>query len=451
MNENKMNMALLFQADLVLESPLTLGNGQTEYSHKDLMLDKSGRPLIPGSSMAGMFYHYFSSHLEGEELAMLNQLWGSDNGDGDYTSSMIYFYDALYSGEWGRKQIGKRDGVRIDDSTKTARKMGKYDFQILYPGNRFQFKVEILLREKHKSLRGFAEKILRAIWELGRTGKVRLGGKTSRGYGLASLEKGAYHSFDFAGHPETFEDYVNHPWSFENHIQVLEAAPSEIGERVWNLLVPLALNRSLLIRSYDVATWDVDARQLDNPEHRAVIPGTSWAGVFRSHVQKIYKEIVSQCTGQLTEKQQGMIQNETAYLFGIEKRGATGQKSRIIFDESADAEESHYTDITRVAIDRFTGGGRRGALATNRVTVDGHFNLSVTIDGPSDVEKALIYLAITDLCDGMIAVGGETAIGRGVFSLDSEKAEDYLKVVVDESQGWCDALLKHIKEGLGGK
>ena len=92
-----------------------------------------------------------------------------------------------------------------------------------------------------------------------------------------------------------------------------------------------------------------------------------------------------------------------------------------------------------------------GALATNRVTVDGHFNLSVTIDGPSDVEKALIYLAITDLCDGMIAVGGETAIGRGVFSLDLEKAEDYLKVVVDESQGWCDALLKHIKEGLGGK
>lgn len=94
MNENKMNMALLFQADLVLESPLTLGNGQAEYSHKDLMLDKSGRPLIPGSSMAGMFYHYFSRHLEGEELAMLDQLWGSDNGDGDYTSSMIYFYDA---------------------------------------------------------------------------------------------------------------------------------------------------------------------------------------------------------------------------------------------------------------------------------------------------------------------------------------------------------------------
>lgn len=451
MNENKMNMVLLFQADLVLESPLTLGNGEAEYSHKDLMLDKSGRPLIPGSSVAGMFYHYFSRHLKDDELPMLNRLWGLNEGKGDFTASPICFYDAPHIGAWDDGQIGKRDGVRIERVTKTAQKMGKYDFQVLYPGNCFRFKAEIVLRKKQKDYREFARKILREIWELGRTGSIRLGGKTSRGYGLARMENVWYHAFDLAEHPEEFETFVNCPWDAENDIHGLEQLKSELEGRSWTLTIPLVLNRSLLIRSYDMATWDADARQVDNHHQRAVVPGTSWAGVFRGRVQKIYEEIAACYFRKLTEKQKKEIDDEINYLFGIEKRGATGQKSRIIFDESSDGEESHFIDIVRVAIDRFTGGSSRGALMKNRVTVDGHFNLSITVDQPTDAEKALVYLALADLLDGMLAVGGETSIGRGIFSPDAGKAEECLKAIEAESQSWCDALARHIIESLGEK
>ena len=47
-------------------------------------------------------------------------------------------------------------------------------------------------------------------------------------------------------------------------------------------------------------------------------------------------------------------------------------------------------DVSRIRIDRFTGAVVSGALMTERVTVDGEYDLDIIIRDAEDYEKGLV-------------------------------------------------------------
>ncbi len=82
--------------------------------------------------------------------------------------------------------------------------------------------------------------------------------------------------------------------------------------------------------------------------------------------------------------------------------------------------------VSRIAIDRFTGGARESALfeeqpvwpqSEQQTTVGVRLRLTgASQDGqPSEVERGLILLLLKDLCTGDVTVGGSAAVGRGVL------------------------------------
>ncbi|MEG2200179.1 MAG: RAMP superfamily CRISPR-associated protein, partial [Anaerovorax sp.] len=143
-----------------------------------------------------------------------------------------------------------------------------------------------------------------------------------------------------------------------------------------------------------------------------VIPGTSWAGAFRSHIEKMAKEM-GIFPPNTAEK------NRLGLAFGyVDKKTACAVKSKIIFSESK-IKDSEAKLMTRTAIDRFSGGTVEGSLYTERIWYGGTTDLCIEFDGGIDeYVKQLLACAVLDLDAGILSVGGETSVGHGIFKID---------------------------------
>lgn len=182
-----------------------------------------------------------------------------------------------------------------------------------------------------------------------------------------------------------------------------------------------------------------------NQNERPVIPGTSWAGSFRHHMRTLIREAIPE-----EEKNNGLLL-ELDELFGtVEKQdvnqeisGRTSKKqetikkkSRIRFSETEvnitvpQGMEKHGADkdktknrgeytVTRVAVERFTGAPRNQGLFSSVVAWGGRGELSIQL--PSDTSPALRRLlaaSLNDLHMGLLTVGGESSVGRGLCQIE---------------------------------
>ena len=143
-----------------------------------------------------------------------------------------------------------------------------------------------------------------------------------------------------------------------------------------------------------------------NNKEIPVIPGTSWAGAFRHHINRI-------------------TENKFEQYFG-----STSHKSQIYFSES-EIKGAVEKVLTHNAIDRFTGGIIDRALYTEKTWFNGKTKLKIQLDArkkefnrennEKTIEKefyAALSAAILDLHLGILSVGGLTSIGRGIFSIE---------------------------------
>ena len=168
-----------------------------------------------------------------------------------------------------------------------------------------------------------------------------------------------------------------------------------------------------------------DYEMLCNQSGTPVIPGTSWAGLFRHSF-----------------KTQGVKDQQLEEIFGSIKK-----RSNISFSESI-IEGGESKVVSRTAIDRFTGGAATGALYTERTHYGGTTYLTISYAG----ENITKYLATTiaDLNAGFIALGGLTSVGRGLFSVENVKKNGVeitidSKGIMERSKSIYDELTKDLK------
>ena len=115
------------------------------------------------------------------------------------------------------------------------------------------------------------------------------------------------------------------------------------------------------------------------------------------------------------------------------------EQSGILFSESI-VKDGHPKVISRTAIDRFSGGVIDAALYTERTQYGGTTNLEIRFckGKPSDVVLRALAASIADLHAGILAVGGLTAVGRGLFKVTNingtvaaENPEDVYRQVME--------------------
>ncbi len=380
--------------ELRLASPMSIGSGEAEYTDHDIILDSRGKPIIPATAIAGVFRHYLrdiSNELFGPILD------GSAKEDTAEKSHIIFYDAAEISGTY----IAARDCVHLNEDEKTAMDTGKFDLQAEETGAVFEAVIE--LDEIGGEYIDRVESAMSALNE----GILRLGGKSTRGYGQVRIN--ALYKAEFQL-PEDADRWLDFDCFFAGDACYKKAELKPVSDnRYTKIRLDLSQNGGVIIRTYTTERFKIpesDKSKEVNSKHTTlndgapVIPGTSWAGAFRSR----YFEFAGK--------------RKCDELFGyVDDKGNT-RVSRIIFSESQIANSANKL-IKRTAIDRYTNGTKDSALFSERLVFNGECSLEIIVKDITDEERTVLSAVICDLDRGYLAVGGETSIGRGLFKVDS--------------------------------
>lgn len=371
---------------LVLTSPMSVGSGESRYTDHDIALDSRGLPFIPATAIAGVFRHYLGENL--------TELFGCIDGKGE--PSHVIFYDAC---ETRHTFTTIRDCVRMNDGEKTAKDGAKFDLQAEETNAVFEAVIEL----DEIGCR-YTELIESAIAALN-SGILRFGKKTSRGYGAVKVSELYKAEFTL---PNDADKWLGFDMFACGDSCYSKTSPAEYsGLKYTRILLNLSQNGGISIREYSTERQESKEKQGANFKQMSlnsgvpVIPGTSWAGAFRSRYTDFCGAV------------------KCRELFGyVDEKTLDSRASRITFSES---QISGYTEklITRNAVDRFSGGVKDSALFSERAVFNGKSSLEITIKKATDEELSAVCAVICDLDRGYLAVGGLTSVGRGLFSVDS--------------------------------
>lgn len=171
------------------------------------------------------------------------------------------------------------------------------------------------------------------------------------------------------------------------------------------------------------------AQVLRDEENTPIVPGSTWKGLLRSRVEFILRStgIGDVCMAVEDEAASGCGTCVVGEAFGwTERPGATtgdgqpsttiGARGRLLFADSP-IREGTVRVRNHVALDRVFGGARDQALYSEETVENGHFALHLRHDGdvPAVVRAALV-LALDDLADGTLGIGGGTTRGYGTLT-----------------------------------
>lgn len=378
------NKILYYYIRIELLSPLSIGNGTDDLTDHDIIKDNNGIPYIPGSSLAGVIAHY----LSGENKKYFAPIKNNENIESPYFISDATIVDNF--------KISIRDGIKLDEN-KITEKGAKYDFEILEPGSKLDFRIEITNRDEDlDKMKNIIDIIINGF----NNGDILLGFKSKRGYGKVRVDTVKYKEFS--------KDNINDLLEFGKY-DISNYDSYSIGKvyesNYDTIKVELKQLGGINIRRYSAKANEPDFEHIKT-NGKAVIPGTSWSGLFRSTINKYVKKL--------------MLDIDIDEWFGYAKENnKSGKASDIIFEESI-IENGKDIRISRTKIDRFSGGASNRSLFTEKVYFNGNTELNIKVKKEDNIVIiGLISLVLKDLDNGFISLGGETSIGRGLFKIIS--------------------------------
>ena len=209
--------------------------------------------------------------------------------------------------------------------------------------------------------------------------------------------------------------------------------------------VPLRMKGGISIRQYAARKDEPDFVQLKD-HGKAVIPGSSMTGAIRHRARSILEELkregvdLPKNLGKTLDAAFGYVEGTEACI------------SNIIVGET-EIEGAKDLTVVRTGVSRFESAVKKRSLYKEKTAVDGRMQLKISVRKekyPED-EKwilGLLLLALKDLQNGFLAVGGQTAIGRGIFEADGEIKIDG---ETEKEEGYIADMLKNMEISKGGR
>lgn len=453
----KMKYTYRFLARFIIEAvtPLAIGSGDNSMLSDSLVvLDVNGLPYIPGTSIAGIVRHAI-----GEEKAEV--FFGkpeSENSKEHYGSDIV-FTECRMVGKEGKvvdgldsvnfldsdfysyfRELPIRQHVRINHRG-VASDAGKFDEQVIFKGTRFCFEIEVLSPERER------EEDFKSVIEILKDDTLRIGSSTRRGLGaikVCSLKTAVLNLNDksdlqaYLDKPSTLNDEGWSKWNNEDEIKVSS------NEAYYRYELRLKPDDFFLFGSGmgddDADMTPVKAMCIHWEEMPPIfktelilIPGASVKGALAHRVAFYYNRQTDQYADDKTKEELdevcGSKNLAVKELFGYEgerKDGKTvGQQlGKVIISDVILNRKGKEKLLNHVAIDRFTGGTIDGALFSEKVTCDligreeDYYQINVFVRHQDYTPNVIISLekAFTDICCGMLPLGGGVNRGNGRFS-----------------------------------
>lgn len=397
----KLTKIIYLKADLLLTSAMVIGCESDEAADLTPIRDYDGNPFIPGTSLAGAVKDF--ALKAGLDDNAVNGLFGYTKKTGSGVES--YHSKVVIHDCFPREEIKtvSRDMVSLDEKTKTAKPKTKFDVELIPRGTKFDFRIELITYE------GDANRLVDYFLSLVKAmskEKIRLGAKRHRGWGKFKLDNIICETLDFAK-PEDIKRWMSFTWdSIKNDNDDLsQAGELSLIKTVWE--IPFKIPGALLIRSYQ--DFSDDDAVMFKEKGEPMIPGTSFTGCLRKACFDIlYYDLKLQDPKPVIN-----------YIFGfVDENKKSAQVSKLFIEDIVLTMEKEAS-YTRNKINRFTGGTEDRALFTNKPVYNSSGTIKIELlAGLEDWAKQLLYYALLDIGSGIVPLGGETSIGRGILSFD---------------------------------
>lgn len=468
---------LYYQCRFTQTAPLRLTSGEGEHTDSDLLLDGRGYPFIPGSALAGVLRSMCLDICgETERDALFG--WLNDrrkqrepkqaqpgNREQDAQKrperheSRLQVSDAVFRGGKADFEKSVRHGVGINEDTGTAKDGAKFDFEVVETINDCHYTAVLELYIKDEAadaaLVDTVEKLLNRIVADG----IRFGARTTRGYGSMraeifkrkftlgkeSTDNALWLGFD----PFDEANFDGDPVEGKK----LEDEKNITGRKDMDIHAQLQMNGSFTVRVKSTVPGGVDQYPMHTmrDEKIKVIPGTSWAGVFRHHMRSL-------------ALQAGLGKDFCKAIDDLFGKTADGvpKRSRIIFHET-EIRDGRKLNVVRNALDRFTMAPRDTALFHTEVCQGGKGELRIELRDDlrkfdqrlskedrdkfttqQELLEQLLYAALLDLHNGLLNVGGEGSVGRGRvkivgLTINGEPTTELLGYTLKKEEGGAEA------------
>lgn len=418
---------------VILKSPLSVLSGADIYTDMDVLRNGRGEVFIPGTSLAGAFRSYlrlkrqepgiFGYSEEPEDVKESREIKSRMS---QITISDLYFT--------GKTVVSVRDGVRLGEE-KVAEDKGRFDQEIIETGAEGVMYLSCTIREQDDS--DEFEQLMRKLVQAVQAGEIRFGARKNRGFGRLSVQKIYESEFD-ASTAEKWLEFEKDPKnlsSYERRTGVCEWLGDRrtfAADKYIFLSVPLCLTGGISIRRYSANPGQADYEQI-TCNGKPVVPGSSWNGMIRAEARDILRELGCCDEKRLLEQWFGYVGENRA------------RQSMVLVGESI-LTGSKALPMTRNQVDRFSAAAKSGALYSEISYYGGKTVLSIGVE-KNETENyqallGLLLLIIEEIRAGEVAVGGQTAVGRGIFSGDG-RVEFSEKI--DEA-GCKRALAKVVRE-----
>ena len=392
----KIRKRTYYEIAIKTASPLIIGNGENFETDMDILRNSEGCVFVPGTSLAGAFRGYH------ETKKKENELYGYSSKE-DGRMSSLYISDLYFAQD--SQVISVRDHVRLSEDKGVE---NKYDGEILERGATGTLRIELVEREGDPE--DWEQQIAELICAI-HDGEIRFGFKKNRGNGRFLVESVNTVSFTMAERSAWVAYMAEGKWPHPaKAFAEWRREKKEPEKNYIRVRVPLRLTGGISIRRYSTRPGKADYEQLTS-KGVPVIPGSSWNGAIRHDVLRILKEL-----GMSAER----AEQYTGCWFGDikTKENKTSKQSMIVIAESL-LTDATPVPTTRNKINRFTAGTKDGALYTELSYFGGTTVLEYMIPKKEaeDYRKilAMMELAVKDIANGYTAIGGQTAVGRGIF------------------------------------
>ena len=410
-----------------------------------LVRDARGLPTLPGTSLAGVLRHlYARSGTHDGHLPPVEQVFGAAHGESEQTASALtvsfgYVHDAgdrplrgpiqqLPDAPADDEVLALlqnvapvlRDQVAINEYG-TALDKAKIDRSALPRGTRFTFEMVFYSDSVDRTL-------LEHLVSLLHHPLFRLGGLTHRGFGAVSPVRTVLATFNLAEQLREWHSWRHTPWHERRGEAIQAQKPAadlhhvrlELeAEDFWRVgegeqpLGRYDKAPDLCPWHEPVIQWNGHQAQLKRKQ--VVVPASGIKGALRHRTVFHYLRLTGGHDADAWQAAQQAMQP----LFGsqADHAGGTGGRGALVLDDIYLEGTPRPHVLMHNAIDRFTGGVRRGALFAEEVLWKDRLTLNlwlkpVALDAPL---REAFQCALNDLAEGRMNLGADFARGHGFF------------------------------------
>jgi len=440
--------------ELELCSAARLGGEAAAGDAADLVVLRdraTDRPLLTGSTLAGALRAHLTDRLDqyaaGEHSPQVRALFGARRTDNheDAQQSPLITYDTCARDTSPAAEI--RDGVALNTDTGTAHRHGKYDLEVLPAGTCWPLRVDLLVPADADEARLLG--LLAAALGGLAPGEIALGSRRSRGLGELAVADWRARRYDLRlrqGWRDWLLSPAADPLAAETAHDTVLAALGAGGHRVDAtaadrrrravITAEVELVGPLLVGSPGTQADDPDAVHLTSAG-RSVLPGTGLAGPLRARMLRIARtQHPDDVADAVVNALCGSLEPDTSAGHGSRRaprhRRHTAAASRLRVSERPLTGDVRVRG-SRIELDRVTQGVIPGGLFTEEPVASGALHLRLELRQPRAGELGLLLLAVRDLLDGDVPLGGGAAIGRGVVRGAAELSIDGRTIGLDST------------------